>query len=322
MTSGVILLGALFKNWMGADALWQEVTTDVAVAVNPENAALAGRGEPLPGRLVPHHRPSLIRYLLFTRTFWLFARTLLTTGVSVGLVYLGGSASQHTFGYVVGVALVGAALFEWGPYSARNQWTDLRRRERLPFAPTRASHRANIYMSATVMAMRVVAPLVWVQILVPSELKWALWIAVILLFSVLLDSAVELRERRAKRRTLPSRALDVVARCVAFAARGVTAWQIAAFAGSPVGWLSAAAVIALAMFGGYWTIQRQVKEATILKDRQREGNDDLLDHASVLSAVKGVAGRCGFVFGEFLFGRAFEHVAERFRKVPPEEDSE
>jgi hypothetical protein len=313
VSSTVILVGALLKSWLGADALWEEVTTAVAIGVNPDESEVEGRGEPLPERLIPARRPRLLRYLIFPRTLWLGLRILITLAAVVLLTY-GFAAHRATgsFDRVVVLAAAAAVLFEWGPYATRNQWTDLRRRERLPFAPTRASHRANIYTSATVASVRVIVPLLWLQILVPQSVSWALWVCGVLLASILIDSTIEYTERRLGRRSGWTRAGDLVARFLAFAARGLAIWRVAVLLGATFDTVTyVAEVVVMGLVGFSWGLRRQRKEARILSQRI-ELDDASLDDVDgrIKVRLKRSVVRTGYSLGEILFGRAFEHIME------------
>lgn len=316
----VILVGALLKSWLGADALWEEVTTAVAIAVNPAESEVEGRGEPLPGRLIPLRRPSLLRYLLFPRTLWLGLRTLVTLGAVLAMTYVFADTTPHqSLTYVLAICAASSIVFEWGPYAARNQWTDLRRRERLPFAPTKASHRANIYTSATVGTLRVLLPMLWIEILVPRLIGWAMWICGVLLASILIDSFVEFAERHLDRRSFLTRAIDLFARFLAFGARGLAVWRIAVLAGASFDTaIYVAEVLIISSMGPFWGFRRQRKEARILADR-RTVDDPSLDDADgrIKKAIQRRVGHGANTLGEILFGRAFEHLMEGRRPGPP-----
>jgi len=322
--AGAMLIGALLKSWFGADALWEEVTAGAVLHPTDQGLGDAVQLDPMPDRREQPRRSSLMGYLFFPRTSMLFWRTLITFGTALALAYLAAASSpSHRLRWVLGVAALISICFEWGPYTARNQWTDLRRRERLPKAPTTASHRANIYTSAVVLALRIAIPYAWVLLLAPSLSGWAPWIGVVLLVSVLVDAACEYRERKLGRRTPVTLVGEAVARAIAFVARALAVWQIAGFlAHAPIAPTAAWVMgIGFAVLSLPWVLHTQLRDR-VSRDGAPSGRATRAYAKLVGSALVGRVNtsrswlrraprRGGKLLGEVLFGRSFDAWIER-----------
>lgn len=322
--ASAILIGALLKSWFGTDALWEEVTTGLAIHVNRQGATFDDPPlEPMPGREDRPHRKSLMGYLLFPRKGMFVLRTVLTIlAVGVFAYWLSDTRPSRDFAWVLGVTVLAVVVFEWGPYSARNQWTDLRRRERIPVAPTGASHRANLYTSGIVLALRALVPFIWIEALAPHAEKWVGIVAAVLFGSVLIDSISEFIELRLNRRTRPTLVVEVVGRAVAFAAQGIFAWRLALFCGAHIDrgvWWAGIAVFAL--MGVPWVVYQQYRDDSHLHPEKRSWWRSLLRWAVTgrhTEAVKEfvtharlVVGEAPMYIGKLLFGRAFDQWLRR-----------
>lgn len=324
ITVSAILFGALFKSWLGSEALWEEVTAALALTVNRAAALVEDRPDPMPGRRPVQPRASLALYLIFPRTTMFVARLALTFFGALILEFVAASPGPSQPAWrAVGITALFAFVFEWGPYSARNQWTDLRRRERLPRAPRGASLRANLYTSAIVLALRVIISYLWVAALVPGVASWAGAIGGILLLSSIWDAWFEYRERRNQGRTLATRSAEVIGRAAAFLARGLAAWQIALFVGAHVSasaWVGEIAALVL-VFSAPWVIYSQLRDAAADPEHPSAFAWTLLQFGPVAAAIRRgnviehrirrVVRTSPLFFGRVLLGRAFEQWLRR-----------